>query len=210
MKYRLLKPWLDLVIAELLLIGASPFMLLIALGIKLDSPGPIFFRQQRIGKDGKPFTLFKFRSMHDGVAPALHQEHVTRLIKENSFPVKGGRNESLKLKNDQRITKFGKILRASSLDELPQLINVLRREMSLVGPRPAISYEVNAYRNHHKRRLEVLPGITGLWQVKGRNQVSFDEMVQLDIQYIETMNLWLDITIMIRTPIEMIRGKGAG
>lgn len=209
MDYRLLKRWFDLVIAGSLLFWASPLMLLIALGIKLDSSGPVFFRQQRIGKDGKPFTLFKFRSMNDGVDPALHREHVTCLIKENTRPLKGERGESLKLKDDPRITKFGRILRASSLDELPQLINVLRGEMSLVGPRPPISYEVDAYRDDHKRRLKVLPGITGLWQVKGRNRVSFDEMVQLDIQYIETMNLWLDIAIMIRTPIEMIRGKGA-
>jgi lipopolysaccharide/colanic/teichoic acid biosynthesis glycosyltransferase len=184
-------------------------MLLIALAIKLDSPGPILYRQERVGKDGKLFLMLKFRSMHNGSGNQPHQEHVQRLIRENISPL-DGEAPTLKLKNDARVTPLGRVLRSLSLDELPQLINVLRDEMSLVGPRPPMSYEYELYDERHKARMRVLPGITGLWQVTARNQVSFEEMVQIDIAYAQSTSIWLDLKIMLLTPIEMFRGRGGG
>lgn len=192
-----------------LLLLFGPLMLVIALGIKLYSPGPILYRQQRIGKDGKGFMMLKFRSMRLENNPDLHREYVQRLIRENVDPneLESG---SLKLKSDPRISGLGKILRKFSLDELPQLFNVLKGEMALVGPRPPLPYEYEVYSDWHKQRLAVLPGITGLWQVFAHNTCCFDDQVRLDIKYIETMSLWNDLKIMVMTPIEMIRGKGAG
>ncbi|NCS48675.1 MAG: sugar transferase [Microcystis aeruginosa G13-05] len=210
MCYQKRKNYLDLVVASFLLLCTLPIMLLIAVAIKLDSPGPILFRQQRVGKHGKPFTLLKFRSMYDGADSEPHRRYATRLIRENVRPLIDSPRASLKLTNDTRITRVGRFLRSASLDELPQLINVLRGEMSLVGPRPPLPYEVAVYQERHKPRLNIKPGITGLWQVEGRNLVSFEEMVRMDLQYIKTMNFWLDISILLRTPREMIRGKGAG
>jgi lipopolysaccharide/colanic/teichoic acid biosynthesis glycosyltransferase len=192
-----------------LLLLFGPLMLAIALGIRLYSPGPILYRQQRIGKDGKAFTMLKFRSMRLENSPDLHREHVQRLIRDN-VDLKEFGVGSLKLKSDPRITGLGKILRKLSLDELPQLFNVLKGEMALVGPRPPLPYEYEVYFDWHKQRLAVLPGITGLWQVLARNTCCFDDMVILDIKYIETMSLWNDLKIMIMTPVEMIKGKGSG
>lgn len=210
MSYQKLKRAFDFSMAVFLALCFLPVMLLIAVTIKLDSPGPVLFRQQRVGKYGKPFTLLKFRSMYNRVDSEPHRRYATRLIRENVSPPQDSPRTSLKLTDDPRITGVGRFLRSASLDELPQLINVLRGEMSLVGPRPPLPYEVAVYQEHHKRRLNVKPGITGVWQVKGRNLVSFEEMVSMDLQYIETMNFWLDLSIMLRTPLEMIRGKGAG
>jgi len=207
--YRKLKRGIDLVLISFLLPLWCLLMLLIAVAIKLHSPGPIFYRQQRIGKGGVPFTMFKFRSMRVGDDSQIHRQHMQRLIRENIRPEDIG-SKSLKLKRDPRITGVGKILRTLSLDELPQLINVLRGEMSLVGPRPPLPYEYELYDEWHKQRLQVLPGITGLWQVTAHNQVSFQEMVHIDLAYIESMSLWLDLKIILRTPLEMLRGKGAG
>jgi len=184
-------------------------MALIMAGICISSPGPIFYRQTRIGKNGKPFSMFKFRSMQVINNPDLHREYVLKLIRENTQPGALGKS-SLKMLGDPRITGVGKYLRKFSLDELPQFFNVLRGEMSIVGPRPSLPYEYEVYEEWHKRRLEVLPGITGLWQVLAHNTVSFDDMVRIDIEYIQSMNFWLDLKIMAFTPIEMIRGKGAG
>jgi lipopolysaccharide/colanic/teichoic acid biosynthesis glycosyltransferase len=184
-------------------------MLLIAIAVKLHSPGPIFYRQKRIGKGGIPFDMLKFRSMRVGSDNQVHRKYVQRLIQENIRPEDIG-SRSLKLKNDPRITRLGKIIRDLGLDELPQFINVVRGEMSLVGPRPPMPYEYELYNDWHKQRLQVTPGITGLWQVIAHNQVSFEEMVSIDLTYVESMSLWLDLKIIVLTPLEMLRGKGGG
>lgn len=207
--YLQVKRGIDIICATVLLLLFSLPMLLIAFAIKLHSPGPILYRQQRIGKDGRVFTMLKFRSMRNGNDPQVHHAYAQRLIRENIRPEDLGAT-SLKLKADPRITKVGKLLRLSSLDELPQFVNVLRGEMSLVGPRPPLPYEYEIYTDWHKQRLQVLPGITGLWQVKARNRVSFEEMVLMDLEYIHTMSLWLDLKIILYTPWEMLRGIGAG
>jgi lipopolysaccharide/colanic/teichoic acid biosynthesis glycosyltransferase len=208
--YQKLKRSIDVVFAISLTLIFSPLMLLIALGVKLHSPGPILYRQKRIGRDGSPFFMLKFRSMRvNSDKHSHHKDHVQRLIKDNLRPEDIGA-ESLKLKTDPRITGLGKVLRKLSLDELPQFLNVVRGEMSLVGPRPPLPYEFELYEDWHKERLAVLPGITGLWQVTARNRVSFDEMVHIDMSYIQQMSPWLDLIIIVRTPIEMVRGIGGG
>lgn len=204
--YLMLKRLLDIILAVALLLLFSLVMLLIAIAIKLCSPGPVLFRQRRVGKDGREFTFLKFRSMRDGADQAVHREHVARQIVENAAPGCGQVLTTLKLAGDPRITGLGRVLRRTSLDELPQLFNVLRGEMSLVGPRPPIPYEVELYQDWHYARLAVLPGITGLWQVEGRNRVPFDDMVRIDIDYIRHMSLGLDLSIMLRTPLAMLGG----
>jgi lipopolysaccharide/colanic/teichoic acid biosynthesis glycosyltransferase len=205
--FTLLKPILDYFIAIILLILASPLFLIFAIGIKLYSPGPVFYHQKRIGKDGKPFRMIKFRSMRVNADTTPHKEYVQSLIRQNTRPRDLGR-DTLKLEADPRITGLGKILRSFGLDELPQLINVLRGEMSIVGPRPSLDYELEVYEDWHKNRLAVLPGITGVWQVTAHNSVSFNEMVQIDLDYIQKANLWLDLKVMLLTPIEMLKKKG--
>ena len=207
--YRMLKRMLDIATALGLIVFFGPLMLLISLGVRISSPGPILYRQIRIGRNGKPFRMLKFRSMQVTNNPDLHREYVQKLIRENTDPAALGRS-SLKIIGDPRITGMGKYLRKFSLDELPQFFNVLKGEMSIVGPRPPLPYEYEIYRDWHKQRLLVSPGITGLWQATAHNTVTFDDMVKIDIEYIQTMNLWLDLKIMVLTPIEMIRGKGAG
>lgn len=207
--YRPLKRAVDVICASGLLLLFGPLMALIAIAIKLYSPGPVFYRQRRVGKHGVPFMMLKFRSMHAGNDSNIHRDHVRRLIRENIRPEDLGAT-SLKLGRDPRVTPLGRWLRALSLDELPQFINVLYGEMSLVGPRPPLPYEYELYQDWHKHRLSVLPGITGIWQVTARNQVAFDDMVRLDLAYIETMSLWLDLTILVRTPLAMLTGKGGG
>lgn len=207
--YAKLKYIADLVIILFLLPAFVLLMLLIIIAIKLYSPGPIFYRQKRIGKGGIPFDLLKFRSMHVGSDSQVHRAHVQRLIRENIRPEDVG-SKSLKLSNDIRVTGLGKMLRALGLDELPQIINILRGEMSLVGPRPPLPYEYELYDDWHKQRLRILPGITGLWQVTAHNQVSFEEMVKIDLDYIESMSFWLDLKIILLTPLEMLRVKGGG
>ena len=208
-KYLLAKRALDICLAliSILLFGLPMFF--IALGIRISSPGPIFYRQKRIGKDGVPFDMLKFRSMQVKNNPDLHMQYVQKLIRENTKPAALG-NESLKIVGDSRITGLGKYLRKLSLDELPQFFNVLKGDMSIVGPRPSLPYEYEVYKEWHKQRLTVLPGITGPWQVTARNTVSFDEMVSIDMNYIQSRNLWLDLKIILLTPIVMISGKGAG
>ena len=196
---------MDIIGSALILVMCAPVLLIIALAIKGSSKGPVFFRQRRVGQYGKPFTFLKFRSMYIDNDSSIHQEYVTQLIagqaQRNSSNGNGGGAGVYKLTNDPRITRVGAFLRRSSLDELPQLWNVLRGEMSLVGPRPAIPYEVAAYQTWHRRRvLEVKPGITGLWQVSGRCQLKFDEMVRLDLRYAKNWSPWLDIKILLRTP----------
>jgi lipopolysaccharide/colanic/teichoic acid biosynthesis glycosyltransferase len=190
----------------------SPALLLIAAAVKLTSKGPVFFRQQRIGQYGRPFTFLKFRSMHASNNAAVHQEYVKQFIAGAAKVNRSadGNKSAFKLTNDPRITPLGRFLRKTSLDELPQLINVVKGDMSLVGPRPPIPYEVNCYDIWHKRRLlAVKPGITGLWQVNGRSRTTFDEMVRLDLQYGESWSLLLDLKILLSTPRAIFSGDGA-
>ena len=207
--YGYIKYIMDIAIALLIIILLGPLMLIIAVGILFSSPGPVFYRQIRIGKNGKQFEMLKFRSMQVKNNPDLHREYVQKLIRENTSPSSEDA-PSLKLMKDPRITGLGKYLRKFGIDELPQFFNVLRGEMSIVGPRPSLPYEYEMYSDWHKQRLAVLPGITGLWQVTAHNTVSFDEMVQIDLNYILTMSFLQDLKIMLLTPIEMLRGKGFG
>jgi lipopolysaccharide/colanic/teichoic acid biosynthesis glycosyltransferase len=184
----------------------SPLFLLIAALIKMTSSGPVFFRQQRIGQFGKEFRFLKFRSMYVNNDPSIHREYIRKLIADE-LDSNGG---TYKITNDPRVTRFGRLLRKTSLDELPQFVNVLRGEMSLVGPRPPIPYEFEKYSLWHRRRiLEAKPGITGLWQIAGRSRTTFDEMVRMDLRYIRQQSLWLDIKILCKTPIAVLRGNGA-
>lgn len=208
-RYQPVKHTLDLIIALAMLFLFGPFMLVIALCIRISSPGPVIYRQLRIGKNGIPFVLYKFRSMQVTNNPDLHREYVQKLIKGNIQPKDLGK-DTLKLIGHPRITGLGKYLRKFSIDELPQLFNVVKGDMSIVGPRPPMPYEYEVYAEWHKQRQSVLPGITGLWQVTKHNTVPFDEMVRIDLAYIQTMNFWLDMKIMLLTPFEMIRGRANG
>jgi lipopolysaccharide/colanic/teichoic acid biosynthesis glycosyltransferase len=193
------------------LVAFAPVWLAIALAVKLTSKGPVFFRQRRIGQHGASFTFLKFRSMHVDNDASTHKEYVRQLIagKAERHPSNGNGDGVYKLTSDPRITTVGAFLRRTSLDEMPQFINVLRGEMSLVGPRPPVPYEVEAYDFWHRRRvLEAKPGITGLWQVSGRSRVKFDDMVRLDLQYAQNWSPWLDLKIIFRTPGAML-GEGA-
>ncbi|MGE5619283.1 MAG: undecaprenyl-phosphate glucose phosphotransferase [Sphingomonadaceae bacterium] len=190
---------LDVVVAVVALTLLSPLLLLVALAIKLDSPGPVLFRQVRVGRDGLPFTLYKFRSMRRDAEQQLEQ---LQALNEATGPL-------FKIRDDPRMTRVGRLLRRSSIDELPQLINVLKGEMSLVGPRPPLPHEVEKYEDWHLRRLEASPGLTGLWQVSGRSEIPFDEMVMLDIYYIENWSLGLDLSILLRTIPAVLSGGGA-
>lgn len=203
---------IDVTGSLLALIAFSPIFAAIALAIKLTSKGPVLFRQQRVGQYGERFEFLKFRSMHTGNDQAIHQEFVKELIAGSVGADKdsGPQKPVYKLTNDPRITRVGRFLRRTSLDELPQFLNVLRGQMSLVGPRPPIPYEVECYETWHRRRLlAVKPGITGLWQVKGRSKTTFDEMVRLDLQYARTWSIWMDIRILLQTPRAMVSGDGA-
>lgn len=200
---------LDIVGSIGLLMLFSPALLGAALAVKWTSPGPILFRQVRIGRRGEPFKMLKFRSMFANAGHGIHQDYVSWFIKSSSKQQKTG-NEVFKLTNDPRITSVGRFLRRTSLDELPQFWNVLRGEMSLVGPRPPLPFEVEQYQPWHRRRvLDAKPGVTGLWQVKGRSSTTFDEMVRLDLRYARSRTLWMDIKILAATPRAMLTGKGA-
>lgn len=192
----------------------SPLFLIMPILIKLTSHGPVFYRQERLGLFGKRFTFLKFRSMYVDNDDGIHRQYIKQLIDHNDGT--HGDNETsqgdevFKIQDDPRVTLIGKFLRKTSLDELPQFINVLRGDMSLVGPRPPIPYEYDEYKLWHMRRvIEVKPGITGLWQVEGRSSTSFDEMVRLDLKYIREWSLWLDLKILFKTPWVVITGKGA-
>jgi lipopolysaccharide/colanic/teichoic acid biosynthesis glycosyltransferase len=199
---------LDILGASILLILLSPLLALIAILVRLDSPGSPIFRQRRVGRDTKPFTVNKFRTMHDGVASDRHREYVLGLI-AGEHPEHTAPGPHFKMTDDARITRFGRALRRSSLDELPQLWNVLRGEMSLVGPRPAIPYEVEHYPPHWFARFAVKPGVTGLWQVNGRSTVTLEQMVALDVEYAQRRSLWLNLAILIRTVPAVLSGRGA-
>jgi lipopolysaccharide/colanic/teichoic acid biosynthesis glycosyltransferase len=209
---RVTKRLIDVLGSLALLVLLSPIFLVIAAVIKLTSRGPVLFRQQRIGEHGTPFTFLKFRSMYVNNDASKHKEYVRQLIAGQAAkqPANGTGEGVFKLTNDPRITAVGNLLRRTSLDELPQFFNVLRGDMSLVGPRPPVPYEVEAYAVWHRRRLlEAKPGITGLWQVQGRSRVGFDDMVRLDLRYARSCSPWLDLKILVQTPKAVIAGNGA-
>jgi lipopolysaccharide/colanic/teichoic acid biosynthesis glycosyltransferase len=209
---RIVKRSMDILGSSLALVTLSPVLIVLSVLVKLTSKGPILFRQQRLGQYGHKFTFLKFRSMQHNNDHKIHEQYVKHLISgTNGHPQENGsQHTTYKLTVDPRITGIGNFLRKTSLDELPQLLNVLRGEMSLVGPRPPISYEFDCYDLWHKRRLlSVKPGITGLWQVTGRSRVKFDEMVRLDLTYASSWSPWLDLKILLRTPRAVFSGDGA-
>lgn len=203
--YDTVKRLLDLAVAAFILVVLSPAWLVIGGTVLLSSRGPAIFRRTMIGKGGRPFTYFKFRTMLEG--DDSHHREWLRAFVTNDAPYDGG---DFKVRDDPRVTKIGALLRRLSLDEVPQFINVLRGEMSVVGPRPPIPFEFDLYDDRAKRRLAVKPGITGLHQVTARSSVPFSTMLQIDLDYIERRSLQLDLSIMLRTPIVMLSGRGAG
>ena len=203
--YPMVKRLLDIVVALAMLLVAAPLMIIAAIAITLDGPGPIIFRQTRIGKNHRPFTFYKFRSMYYKADASVHQQFVKGLI--NGEAPSG--STTYKLAGDKRITRVGALLRKTSIDELPQLFNVIKGDMSMVGPRPPIPYEVAEYKDWHHRRLSVAPGITGLWQVQGRSLVAFDDMVKMDIAYAERRSIKLDVTLLAQTVPAVLSGRGA-
>lgn len=207
--YPLVKRVLDFIVALAVLILFAPIWLIVGTLIRLTSPGPVIFEQKRVvGRWGKEFTVFKFRTMYDQNDDSLHKEAIARFVAGQSLAIENGR-ALFKLTSDPRITPFGRLLRKTGIDEVPQFVNVLRGEMSVVGPRPPLNYEYAHYSERHKRRLTVLPGITGLYQVSARSRVTFEEMVDLDLRYVATCSLVRDISIMARTPFAMLTGRGA-
>jgi len=205
--YAWAKRCFDIVVSLLLLLAFSPLLVVIALLIRLDSPGPAIFRQRRVGKGGQEFTLYKFRSMHHKADEGVHRLFARKYIRGQGETDEHGR---YKPKSDPRVTRVGHILRLTSLDELPQLVNVLRGEMSLVGPRPAVRYEVDEYERWHSQRLAVLPGLTGLAQISGRSGLSFDKIVRLDLKYVESRSFGLDLKIVLLTVPMVLFAKCAG
>jgi len=210
----LVKRMLDVIGSSMLLMLCLPILVFIGVAIKLTSKGPILFRQTRIGQFGQYFTFLKFRSMYTDADSRVHQQYVQEFILQSKNG--NGAHEALKqggffkLSQDPRITPVGRFIRTTSLDELPQLLNVLAGTMSLVGPRPPIPYEVEHYDMWHRRRvLEAKPGITGLWQVKGRSRTTFEDMVRLDLQYIDEWSLWTDLKLLLQTPWTVIKCEGA-
>ncbi|MBZ5502719.1 MAG: sugar transferase [Acidobacteriia bacterium] len=203
---------MDILGSTCALVACTPLFVVLAILIKLTSKGPILFRQERIGRYGTTFQFLKFRSMRVSNDASIHREYVKKFIagQAGSGRTDGEQETVYKITNDPRVTWVGKIMRRTSLDELPQFWNVLKGEMSLVGPRPPISYELEAYDIWHRRRLlEAKPGITGLWQVQGRSKTTFDEMVRLDLHYSKTWSPLLDIKILLQTPRAVFSGDGA-
>ena len=204
------KRTLDIALSAAALVVLAPVMLGIAAVIRLTSKGPALFRQTRVGQEGKPFTMLKFRTMVANADHALHRDYVSSFIKGNGQAQAEGASVVFKLTQDPRVTRLGRVLRKTSLDELPQFINVLSGEMSLVGPRPPLPYEVEQYKSWHRRRVfDAKPGITGLWQLTGRSRTTFDEMVRLDLRYARTPSVWTDIKILAATPRAVVSGRGA-
>jgi len=215
----LAKRVLDLILAAMFVALLSPLLVVIALLVKLDSHGPALFVQKRVGsrrksRDGRvgweirTFDIYKFRTMVHHADSALHRTYVEAFVEGN---LTGTEDDvaGFKLSDDPRITRIGRLLRRSSLDELPQLLNVLRGEMSLVGPRPVPIYEVAGYQDRHYQRFSALPGITGLWQVRGRGRVNFEEAIRLDVEYTRRQSLWLDLELLLLTIPAVLSGRGA-
>jgi lipopolysaccharide/colanic/teichoic acid biosynthesis glycosyltransferase len=218
-RYFAAKRCLDVILAALLLILLLPLIVLIAVLIKLDSPGPVFFTQERVGAKRqwlgrqaiwiiKNFNIYKFRSMVQNADSAVHEAYIRDFVEGRAHPSAEG-DGKFKLTNDPRVTRVGRILRKFSLDELPQLLNVLMGDMSLVGPRPVPPYEVACYGNGDHKRLTALPGITGYWQVKGRCRVTFEEMIRMDLEYIRNASLWFDVKILLLTIPAVLSRRGA-
>lgn len=208
--YRVAKRTLDIVLSVALLVLLAPLLLLVAIAIRLDSRGPALFLQERLGRNGVPFRMVKFRSMRTDVSHEAHRAYVEALIDgEADTQENGGNGQVYKLVEDDRITRVGRIIRRTSIDELPQLLNVLAGTMSLVGPRPPLGYEVERYRGHHFARMVARPGVTGLWQVSGRNALGFEEMISLDLAYIRRSSMRLDLKILVRTLPAILRRTGA-
>jgi lipopolysaccharide/colanic/teichoic acid biosynthesis glycosyltransferase len=197
---------LDVSVAGTVLLLMVPVIALAAIAVRLSSPGPVLFRQRRLGRHMEPFTVLKFRTMRADADSALHRDYVRSLI--GTQPPEDAPDNLYKLVIDPRVTRVGRFLRSWSLDEVPQLWNVLRGEMSLVGPRPVIEYEVEQYPDWYLRRFAVKPGLTGLWQVSGRNEKTYEEMVRYDIEYAERRSLWLDLRILARTALVVMRRQG--
>lgn len=204
-EYEVAKRLLDIVLATLLLLVLLPLMVLAAVVIKLDTPGPVLFRQTRCGRDRRRFVVLKFRTMRHGVCPEVHRRYIAAL----AAGAHGAATGLKKLTADPRVTRSGGLLRKTSLDELPQLLNVLMGQMSIVGPRPAIEYELEHYAPAHYARFEVRPGLTGLWQISGRNRMGFEEMLELDCEYVWSRSLTNDLSILLRTPLALLRHPGA-
>jgi lipopolysaccharide/colanic/teichoic acid biosynthesis glycosyltransferase len=202
-----LKRCIDICGSLLAILLLSPIFLTIAAIVRLTSKGPVLFRQVRIGQYGVPFTFYKFRSMYENADSTIHENYIATFINGSESHDTTG---VFKIVNDPRVTRIGRFLRKTSLDELPQFFNVLSGKMSLVGPRPPIPYEVKTYTQWHRQRmLQAKPGITGLWQVSGRSRVRFDEMVRLDLRYAAEQSIWLDLSIIARTPRAVFSGRGA-
>ncbi len=224
-RYLLLKRILDVVVSAALLLFLAPLLLVLTLLIRLDSPGGAIFSQQRVGTrvraangskqwELRAFTVYKFRTMRKNASSDLHKQFVQAFIQNDSATMHSIQNGKaadgvFKIVDDPRITRVGKLLRKTSLDELPQLWNVLKGDMTLVGPRPPLPYEVDIYTSRHLRRLEAKPGLTGLWQISARSTVDFEKMVELDIDYIDHPSFWSDLKILLKTPIAVVWGKGA-
>lgn len=200
----------DLVAASIMALVLLPLYLVIAIIVKRSSPGPVLFVQERLGRNGRPFRFYKFRSMRHDADDTIHRQFAAMFINgdDDGCHARNGGKALFKLEQDPRVTPIGRWLRRTSLDELPQLINIIKGDMSLVGPRPPISYEIENYQPWHLERLKVIPGLTGLWQVTGRSQVSFDDMVHLDLHYINHWSLPLDLKILLRTVPVVFRGTG--
>lgn len=223
--YPLLKRCLDIVVSALLLVFLAPLFLVLAIWILLDSPGSPIFAQERVSavrrdsrnghqREYATFTFYKFRTMYQDTNSALHRKFTRAYINGDEKTLSmlqqaNAGNCKYKIANDPRVTRVGRILRKTSLDELPQFWNILKGDMSLVGPRPPLPYEVEVYELGHLRRLEAKPGLTGLWQVTARSSVGFEEMVRLDVEYAENQSLWLDLKILCLTPFAVFSGKGA-
>jgi len=203
-----IKHGLDALIVLPVFLLVLPLFLLISIAIKLNSRGPVFYRAKAVGRNGKPFNMYKFRSMQIDTGNETHKEYVTKLI-NGQITKDSGKGGVFKVTDDQRITLIGRLLRKFSLDELPQLINVLKGEMSLVGPRPCLPYEYEVYKDWHKKRLSIRPGITGVWQVAGRSAVSFEDMVLLDLYYIYNRNILMDMNILYETIFTVLEKRGA-
>lgn len=212
--YPLAKRLVDIMISGLCLVILSPFWLAIAFLVKVTSKGPVIFQGPVVGKDGITFVYYKFRTMYNGADDSEHRKFIADFIlRDKPYLVerRGGRQRKVfKYLNDPRVTPLGRVLRRFSLDEVPQMINVLKGEMSLVGPRPPVPYEYELYNDYQKSRLKVVPGITGLNQVNGRSVTTFREMVEDDLKYMKERSLWLDIKIILKTPLVILIGRGAG
>jgi lipopolysaccharide/colanic/teichoic acid biosynthesis glycosyltransferase len=208
--YKSWKPVLDVVFAFVVLVVISPLLLLIAIIIKLDSPGRVLYRREQVGQNGRKFIAYKFRSMYENNNDGEYKKYLVKYILENSpYKVEEDGREIYKVVNDPRVTRFGALLRKNNLEELPQFFNVLKGEMSVIGPRPDIPFAVNMYQDWHRQRLLVKPGISGLWQVSGRKCLSFEDMVRMDIEYINKQSLFLDIKISLLTIATVLSGDGS-